>query len=71
MPRNRIDIAQFANEATESIVNGNTTYVIREITKLSKAQAIGVTAYVVHYLSAGDRRYQDMVPYFLRRLENI
>lgn len=63
-----IDVAQFAEEAAESIINGNATYVIREITKLSKPQAMAVTAYVIHYLSEGDTRYRDQVPYLLRRL---
>jgi hypothetical protein len=69
MPKN-IDVAQFAEEAAESIINGNETYVLREIAKLSKTQAMAVTAYTIHYLSAGDRRYQDMVPYILRRLSD-
>jgi hypothetical protein len=67
MARKHIDVASFASEAAESIVNGNTGIVLQEIAKLPKPQAIAVTAYLIHYLSEGS--WSDQVSHVLRRLE--
>jgi hypothetical protein len=63
-----IDVAEYAQEATESIINGNATYVIQQITNLPKPRAMAVIAYVIHYLSEDDGLYRDQVPYLLRCL---
>jgi len=63
-----IDIAQFAQESADSVVNGNSSNVVSQLQLLPKNQSIAATAYIVHYLSEGDARARDMVPYLLRRL---
>lgn len=66
MPIRSNDVVAFAKEAAQSIVNGNISYVLREIQKqCNKKQTVAVAAYIVHYLPAQD------VGYFLRAVESF
>ena len=63
-----MNIKQIAEEAVDSIINGNTSSVIKEIQELNKKQAMAVTAIAV-LLLAEDHSRQDALS-FVNRLNS-
>jgi hypothetical protein len=53
--RTKLSIEAFAEEAAESIVNGNMSHVHDSIVRLSKKEAVAVTAVVSTILGEHDR----------------
>lgn len=68
MPKN-ISISHFTDESVESIINGNTKYVVDTIVALPKKQAICAVARIVENLVA----YPDtaILGRFMRQLETL
>ena len=54
-----------ADEAIESLVNGNTGTVIQDLNGLPKKKAMAIVAYITHYFPGG----HDDLMRFLRAIE--
>ena len=65
MPRQKMSVEEFARQAVESVVSGNASSVVEEVTKLPKKQALVVVAYMVYLFPPGSVE----VTRFLRMLE--
>lgn len=50
----KISAAVFADEAAESIINGNMSDVIEQLDKLPKKHAMAAVAYICNYLQNDD-----------------
>jgi hypothetical protein len=60
----KMSASSFAEEAAESIINGNMSHVIEQLDKLPKKQGLAAVAYICNYLQNDD--YQCSA--FRRRL---
>jgi hypothetical protein len=50
----RISVSAFADEAAESIINGNLSHVIEQLDKLPKKQGMAAVAIICHRLQIDD-----------------
>ena len=62
----KMPASAFANEAAESIINGNMSDVIEQLDKLPKKQAMAAVAYICNYLQENDY----LLSSFRRRLSD-
>ena len=67
----KMSASSFAEEAAESIINGNISHVIEQLDKLPKKQGLAAVAYICNYLQMNSTPYDDyQLTAFRRRLSD-
>lgn len=69
MPKQTMSMSDFAEDAVESILNGNTKHIVDTIVAMPKKQAICATARIVESLKSFDDI--AILGRFMRQLETL